>query len=499
MKKFLALCGILAAGTCVSHAKESGDSVVLVYNSRMTESKDVALYYAQRRNVPTNQIVGLELPTGETMTRAEYRTQLEKPLQKFLEGKKLFSFKADLEPKVAGHKWKLGATKIRYAVLCYGVPSKILEDGSLSEPGSEKLKKELQRNDAAVDSELALLPLNDPKRMLAGAAMNPAAAAINAAMLHPTNGILLVARLDGPSATVAKGLVDKAMQAETNGLWGRSYFDLRGVTNEYKVGDDSIRIAAEVNYKFGFETIMDEKPETFSADFPMSQIAFYVGWYDANVSGPFTKPKVEWMPGSIAYHLHSYSAAKLRSRSENWVGPLLASGATATMGAVNEPYLIGTPDMGVFFARFMFQGFSFGEAAYASQGTLSWQMTVIGDPLYRPFGKTAEEWKQLHENLERQKSKLTEWSHLHIADVNIAQGVPLAEVVNYLETQPITKTSAILTEKLGDLYFAQGKPASANQSYKDALKLEVTPLEKARLEKFVANTAEAAAKSSEKK
>jgi hypothetical protein len=31
------------------------------------------------------------------------------------------------------------------------------------------------------------------------------------------------------------------------------------------------------------------------------------------------------------------------------------------------------------------------------------------------------------------------------------------------------------------------------------LKLEVTPLEKARLEKFVANTAEAAAKSNEKK
>lgn len=69
----------------------------------------------------------------------------------------------------------------------------------------------------------------------------------------------------------------------------------------------------------------------------------------------------------------------------------------------------------------------------------------------------------------------------------------MADVVKYLEEQPITKTSAILTEKLGDLYFAQGKPALAHQCYQNALKLEITPLEKARLEKFAANTAGAAA------
>jgi len=289
--------------------------------------------------------------------------------------------------------------------------------------------------------------------------------------------------------------VDKAMEAETNGLWGRGYFDMRGVTNEYKLGDEWIHQAAEVNYKFGYETITDEKPGTFPADFPMSQIAFYVGWYDGNVSGPFTKPEVEWMPGAFAYHLHSYSAANLRSATQNWVGPLLASGATATMGAVNEPYLVGTPDMGTFFARFTFLQFSFGEAAYASQAALSWQITVVGDPLYRPFQKNPQ---KLHEELLARKSKLVEWSHLRVVDLNIAKGFPLADTVKYLETQPITTNSAILTEKLGDLYFAQGKPASANQCYKDALKLEVTPREKLRLEKFVGNTAEAAAKSNEK-
>src|SRR5207247_11155568 len=65
---------------------------------------------------------------------------------------------------------------------------------------------------------------------------------IYAASLHPTNGILMVTRLDGPTAAIARGLVDKAIQAETDGLWGRAYFDVRGLTNgSYKLGDDWIR------------------------------------------------------------------------------------------------------------------------------------------------------------------------------------------------------------------------------------------------------------------
>lgn len=497
--KILFLIGIFCAGIFISRAAETGASAIVVYNSRLPESKEVALHYAERRKVPSSQIVGFDLPTGESMTRAEFRNDLEKPLLKFLEDKALFVYHANFLSETnqeTAVKWKLSTSKIRYAVLCYGVPSRILRDNSLAEPGAEKLKPELRRNEAAVDSELAPLPLNDPKRLLSGPSANPFYGATNGAMLNPTNGILLVARLDGPTAAIAKGLVDKAMEAETNGLWGRGYFDIRGMTNEYKVGDDWIRTAADVNAQFGFETLVDDKPTTFPADYPMSQIAIYAGWYDANVSGPLANSNVEWMPGAIGYHLHSFSAATLRSTNQNWVGPLLASGVTATMGAVDEPYLAGTPDIGTFFARLMFQGFSFGEAAYASQGALSWQITVVGDPLYRPFARKPQE---LHEDLLARKSKLIEWSHLRVVDLNLIRGFPLSEVVEYLETQPVTKTSAILTEKLGDLYFAQGKPASANQAYKDALKLEITPLEKARLEKFVSNTAEAAAKATEKK
>src|SRR5207249_2930449 len=274
----------------------------------------------------------------------------------------------------------------------------------------------------------------------------------------PTNGVLMVARLDGPSVEIARGLVDKAIEAETQGLWGRAYFDLRGLTNSnYKVGDDWIRSASEMVRRLGFETIVDEKPETFSAAFPMSHIGLYAGWYDGQVSGPFARPQVEFMPGAFAYHLHSFSAHTIRSADQYWVGPLLAKGATATMGCVDEPYLEATPDITCFFVR-LFLGFTFGEAAYASLSTLSWQTTVVGDPLYRPFGRSAE---TLHHDLERRQSQLLAWSHILIVNRNLAVDQPITLLIDYLEHEPMTRQSAVLQEKLGALYFAAGKFSEA--------------------------------------
>src|SRR5213075_354494 len=195
----------------------------------------------------------------------------------------------------------------------------------------------------------------------------------------------------------------------------------------------------------GFDTIVEDTSVTFSAGFPMSQIALYIGWYDENVSGPFTRPEVEFMPGAFAYHLHSYSAHPFRTTTNAWVGPLLAKGATATMGYVEEPYLNGTADMTVFTARLVYYGMSFGEAAYASQSVLSWQTTVVGDPLYRPFGKNPE---ALHVQLERSQNKNLEWSYLRLVNLNLANGKPLADWVNFLEQLELAKHSAVLSEKL---------------------------------------------------
>ncbi len=148
------------------------------------------------------------------------------------------------------------------------------------------------------------------------------------------------------------------------------------------------------------------------------------------------------------------------------------------MGCVAEPYLAGTPEVAVFIGRFIFEGFTFGESAYASQAVLSWQTTVVGDPLYRPFGKSPE---KLHDELLRTQSKQLEWSYLRLVNLNLANRKPIASVVNLLEELELTKHSAVLSEKQGDLYLAQGKPSSAVYTYMRALKLDPSPLQRLRL------------------
>jgi len=462
-----------------------GNEVVVIYNSRVPESKSVAEYYAKARHVPQNQIYGFRMTTNEVMSRDEFRDSLQLPLVRRLESDGLWQFGSvtnvatNGQPKRVEHR--VVASKIRYVVLCYGVPLKIAPLPIQHEFGREIAHPELLRDEAAVDSELSWLPLVEMGVSLAGPLPNWVYGATNTAMLNPTNGVLLVARLDGPTPDIARGLVDKALQAERDGLWGRTYFDARGVSKtdaNFYLGDEWILGAAELCRELGFETTVDKNPATFPADFPMSQIAIYCGWYDENVSGPFALPKVEFMPGAFAYHLHSFSANTLRSTDKNWCGPLLAKGATCTMGCVYEPYLSYTPNVAVFLARWMANGFTFGEAAWAAQPVLSWQTTVVGDPLYRPFGKSLQ---LLDVELVSQHNPLIEWARLRVVDLALAHGVPVVPLVNYLEGIGATTNSAVLTEKLANLYAAQGKPSSAIDTYKSALKLNPSPEQRIRI------------------
>ncbi|HTL58650.1 MAG TPA: TIGR03790 family protein [Candidatus Limnocylindrales bacterium] len=475
---------LLSLGMTVMAGANPGEEVVVVYNSRVPVSKAVAEFYAAQRHVPKQQVLGFDLTSSEDISRAEFRDSLQKPLAKALSSKKLWrigpqkvSAGKDQPERVES---RVVESKVRYAVLCYGIPLRIEADPGLKEQSTEGLRPELRRNEACVDSELALLPEIEQKLPLSGPLRNPAYGVTNETLLHPTNGVLMVTRLDGIGPEIARGLVAKAIQTENDGLWGRVYIDVRNTPDpDYKLGDDWIRNAGEICRRLGFETIVDENPGTFPVGFPMSHIALYLGWYTENVDGPFAEPEVEFMPGAFAYHLHSLSASTLRSKTQGWAGPLLAKGATATMGCVNEPYLTGTPDLAVFVARWLYSAFSFGEAAYASQPALSWQTTVVGDPLYRPFAKNPE---LLQQQLRERHSPLLPWGYLRVLDLNLANGAKVPDAVAFLEQLELTKQNAVLMEKLADLYSAQGKPSSAAHSYAEALKLQPSPQQRIRLE-----------------
>lgn len=494
--KSTGLGGILAAvAICwggASSVLAQGDSVVVVYNSSMPESKKVADYYALMRQVPPDQVIGLDLPKSEAMSRTEFRDRLQKPLFERFEERKFFTFKTEPKPNGSGKRAEMqkviADAKIRYMALCYGVPVKISNEPTWSEANSEKIRAELRKNEAAVDSELALLPVMPLNPPIYGLLGNRLYGTTNAASLHPTNGVLMVARLDGPSAGIAMGLVDKAVFAERMGLWGRAYFDARGITEgSYRLGDDWIQKSGQLAKNFGFETVVDTAPNTFSKGFPLSEVGLYAGWYDTHVSGPFSQPEVEFMEGAFAYHLHSFSASTIRSPNAHWVGPLLAKGAAATMGCVFEPYLEGTPDLPVFFSRFLYGGYSFGEAAYACQNSLSWQTTVVGDPLYRPFAKKP---RTQHEELAAAKSKLIEWSHLRVVNLNQVTDLPMSALIAYFMDISETQESGVLLEKLADLYYLEVEFSKSIATYKLALQKSTSKLAKVRITMSLARTLE---------
>src|SRR5262249_53689639 len=115
----------------------SGDEVVVLFNSRLPESKALADYYAERRQVPRSQIHGFQVTTNEDVSRAEFHDSLQMPLAKILEERKLWRFEAFRAPATNGNSTrgerKVVESKIRYAVLCYGLPLKILRDPNLKE------------------------------------------------------------------------------------------------------------------------------------------------------------------------------------------------------------------------------------------------------------------------------------------------------------------------------------------------------------------------------
>jgi uncharacterized protein (TIGR03790 family) len=472
----VSLLVLFFAGVAHAAEKDTGASVVLIYNSSMPVSKEVADHYAAQRQVPAEQIFAFDLPQVETISREDFTTKLQQPLWKELRSRKLLTY-GDAESN-GSFKSHVTEAKVRYVVLCYGVPLKITPDTALKE-NVDQFPQELRRNEAAVESELSILPLLDQKPLVTGPFNNPVGLATNQFAVSPTNGVLMVARIDGPTPEIAKSLVDKAIQAEKDGLWGNAYFDTRSITNAgFKQADDMLNAAAELAKLYGFEVVKETSSRTFPPTTPLPDIALYFGWYDQSVSGPFTNGMAEFRPGAIAYHLHSFSSRNLRVSNVWWTGPLLAAGATATMGFTEEPYLHTTPQINVFLYRFVQLGFSFGEAAYACMPSLSWQTAVIGDPLYRPFYMSQQ---ARYEELERRKDKNVDWSMLMWVNFRLTQNAPFDEILQFYKTNPTTQQSAVLQEKLGDIYKSKGKLIDAMGPYGKALKLPMSPLRKLRL------------------
>lgn len=371
---FLALLGI---GTLTAKPAINPAQVAILYNSAMPESEKLAQFYAEQRNIPKANLVGLELSSKGHISREKYQKTLKEPLRKHFTEKMW---------------WKLGTStdgikipvrnQIRLIVCMYGVPYGIKQQAI---PKEQVAKKHITQksNSASVDSELALLGIDGisiqgaiPNRYFKKNA--------SFASIRELTPFMMVGRIDGPSYEVSKRLITDAIETEKQGLWGMCYIDHALKGKGYQLGDDWMTSIEQFNWKKGIPCTVDKNKQTYLTNYPMREVALYYGWYTSTVNGPFLNPDFRFKRGAIAIHLHSFSARNIRNPKSGWVGPLLNKGAAATVGNVFEPYLGMTHYFDILNAR-LIEGYSFIEAASMSVPVLSWQNLAVGDPLFRPF------------------------------------------------------------------------------------------------------------------
>src|SRR5688572_7170732 len=101
MKISHCLC-VLLLSALLSSAADSGQNVMVIFNTEMKGSREVAEHYAAKRNVPSNNVIGLSLPTAESISRDDYNSMVLRPLLKETEKRKLLNFKMEAVPTTNG-------------------------------------------------------------------------------------------------------------------------------------------------------------------------------------------------------------------------------------------------------------------------------------------------------------------------------------------------------------------------------------------------------------
>lgn len=385
--------------------------ILVIANDKVAGSEALARHYMAQRAIPETHLLLVGMPEGETCSREAYERLLLKQVRQKL---------AALAPMHT----------IRCLVPVYGIPLKVAapaltprEKETVAElrkdeaeveallkatPDNEKAKRETllcklsdiqarlktyNRSDqrAAVDSELALARVYDYP--LAGWMPNPNFVGFQD---RPTEiekeQVLLVSRLDGPTPEIVRRIMDDSLAVEEKGLGGVAYFDARWPRPEtdqrldaYRAFDLSIHLAAVRLQSTGKMAVVINDQETLFQKGQAPDSALYCGWYSlAQYVDAF-----EFARGAVAYHVASSECSTLKEPdSQVWCKRLLEEGVAATIGPTSEPYLQSFTVPEIFFDLLSAGRLTLAECYAQATPFLSWQMVLIGDPLYRPFRPT---------------------------------------------------------------------------------------------------------------
>lgn len=386
----------------------TADQLLIVSNRSISASKNLARYYMEKRGVPEENWLQLRTSSQEQISRKTYEEEIAAPLRAFIQ------------------KHDPAGSRFRCIVLLYGLPLRVkppvltsAETAQLKNLRKrlELLERRIEESDAgkgsqhqtlqdeaeavqrllrrqkqfhkgaAVDSELALV-MEEPYALQGWTPNRYYAGLKGKKIIGLSERVLLVSRLDGPSPEVVRRMIDDSLAAEQTGLAGMAYFDARWPrpgdvpTSAYRRYDAAIHNTARLLRRSdAVLVVLDEQEKLFQPG-QAPAAALYNGWYSL---GKYVDA-FDWVQGAVGFHVASGECTTLKKEgSRVWCKAMLEDGVAATVGPVAEPYLQSFPSPEIFFGCLV-QGRNELAECYAMANPFwSWQMVLIGDPLYRPF------------------------------------------------------------------------------------------------------------------
>jgi len=385
----------------------SSDEILVLANTNASGSIGIAKYYMKERGIPENNLIKLWITDKEWCSREVFDKKIIIPVRRYL--KKNDQFR-----------------KIRCLVTTYGLPLKVSppamdqdqkkqvkllkekryalgkELEKIPKEAVEKQKKikeerkiiwdrilSISKKDyrSSFDSELSLVL--EENYSLKGWVKNPYFLGFQKQKINIAKSkVLMVSRLDGANVKLVKRIINDSIAVEKTGLNGMAYFDARWKypgdkkVSGYASYDKSIHEAAKnLKEKKLLPVILDDRQTLFQPGDCMDA-ALYCGWYSHHQYIDAFK----WVPGAVGYHIASSECSTLKNeKSQVWCKKMLDNGVAATLGPVGEPYLQSFPVPEMFFGLLVEGYLSLAECYILSLPYLSWQMVLIGDPLYTPF------------------------------------------------------------------------------------------------------------------
>lgn len=361
----------------------------------------------KERSIPEDHLVKLWITDKEWCSREEFEQKIIPPVRRYLKEKDhfrkirclvtIYGLPLKIAPPAMSQYQKKEVTRLKEKRYALG---KELE--KLPKEAAEKQKKikaerkvlrdrilSISKKDyrSSFDSELSLVL--EETYSLKGWTANPYFLGFQKRKLNiGKNNVLMVSRLDGPSVKSVKRIINDSIAVEKTGLNGTAYFDARWKdsgkkkVSGYASYDRSIhKTAKKLADKKQLKVVLDDNQTLFQpGDCP--DAVLYCGWYSHHQYIDAFK----WLPGSVGYHIASSECSTLKKEtSQVWCKKMIDNGVAATLGPVGEPYLQSFPVPEMFFGLLVEGYLSLAECYILSLPYLSWQMVLIGDPLYTPF------------------------------------------------------------------------------------------------------------------